>query len=463
VRRLQRDINALLGRPEFQAGTWGIAIRSLSRHEALFDLNAGKLLVPSSNMKIVTLAAAAERLGWGYTFQTQLAAAGPVVNGVLNGDLVAIGSGDPSIDDWDGAATALFASWAEELKAAGVHAIEGRLIGDDNTFDDGGLGAGWAWDDLDRSFATSIGALQFNENTAQITVAPGREAGAPARISASPPSAALVVHNLVTTGAVDTPSTVSSRRLPGSTTLDVMGSIPFGGPAIVRNVSVVNPTLYFANHLRAALIANGIDVRGPAVDIDEASAPPDRNRTRPLVTHRSPPLADLAATMMKLSQNLYAETLLKALGAWAGAPTTQGGIAEARRVTDAWSIPPGSVRQADGSGLSRYNLVTADALASILAHADGDARLRGQFRGALPAAGVDGTLENRMKRTPAQGNARAKSGSMMNAYSLAGYVTSADGEPLVFAVIANNFGLPAQSVDSAIDAIVVRLARFTRK
>lgn len=167
--------------------------------------------------------------------------------------------------------------------------------------------------------------------------------------------------------------------------------------------------------------------------------------------------------MMRLSQNLYAETLLKTLGAWSGTPTTAGGLTAVRNVMETWGIPSSGYTQADGSGLSRYNVVTADTLVSILAHVDGDPRLREPFRSALPAAGRDGTLENRMKDTPAQENARAKTGSLTNAYALSGYVTSADGEPLVFSILANNFGLPAEAIDRITDAIVVRLARFSRK
>src|SRR5262249_3991276 len=151
-----------------------------------------KLLLPSSNMKILTLAAAAERLGWDYSYETRVAAVGQVDAGVLDGDLLVVGAGDPSIDDWDGAASRLFDEWASEIKAAGIHAVTGRLIGDDNSFENEGLGAGWAWDDLDRSFATSIGALQFNENTAQIKVAPGASPGAEATITFAPPAAMLV-------------------------------------------------------------------------------------------------------------------------------------------------------------------------------------------------------------------------------------------------------------------------------
>jgi D-alanyl-D-alanine carboxypeptidase/D-alanyl-D-alanine-endopeptidase (penicillin-binding protein 4) len=221
--------------------------------------------------------------------------------------------------------------------------------------------------------------------------------------------------------------------------------------------------VYFGNHLRGVLIASGINVAGAAVDIDDISDAPPRASERVLAAHRSAPLSELAQPMMRLSQNLYAETLLKALGAWAGTPSTAGGIAAARNVLDLWNIPPSALQQSDGSGLSPYNLASASALARILEHVSQDRKLRGAFVEALPAAGREGTLENRMKGTPAQGNVRAKTGSLSNARSLSGYVTTADGEPLVFSLIGNNFGVPPENIDRAIDAVVVRLARFSRK
>src|SRR5262249_48072462 len=150
-----------------------------------------------------------------------------------------------------------------------------------------------------------------------------------------------------------------------------------------------------------------------------------------LVTYRSPPLSTLATTMMKLSQNLYAETLLKTLGREAGTATSAAGIAVVRDVMTEWGVPPLGYRQADGSGLSRYNYLTAETLADVLTHVSRDRRLAGAFRETLPIAGRDGTLENRMKRTPAEGNVRAKTGSLARARSISGYVSTADGEPLV--------------------------------
>jgi D-alanyl-D-alanine carboxypeptidase/D-alanyl-D-alanine-endopeptidase (penicillin-binding protein 4) len=382
--------------------------------------------------------------------------------GVLDGDLLVIGSGDPTIENWAGDANALFKDWADQLKAAGIQAVTGRLIGDDRAFTDEGIGAGWAWDDLDRSFATRAGALQFNEGTAQIRIAPGASAGADAIVTAEEASAGLVIRNLAKTTPRNSIVAISTARPPGSTTLEVQGTVSLGTRSFVRNVSVVNPTLYFVNELRASLIAGGVEIRGPAVDVGDIASPPGSAGAMTVVVHRSPPLSELAGTMMRLSQNLYAETLLREMGVWAGTPTTAGGLAAIRKVMTDWGVPETGYAQSDGSGLSPYDLASADTLAQILAHVDGDPRLRDGFRNALPAAGKEGTLENRMRNTPAQGNARAKSGSLTNARSLSGFVASADGEPLEFSILVNNYGVPPEFAEKAIDAIVVRLAQFRR-
>jgi D-alanyl-D-alanine carboxypeptidase/D-alanyl-D-alanine-endopeptidase (penicillin-binding protein 4) len=178
--------------------------------------------------------------------------------------------------------------------------------------------------------------------------------------------------------------------------------------------------------------------------------------------HHSPPLSDLATRLMKNSVNLYAETLLKTIGARAGAATFEGGRTAAAAALQPWGVVPAGVVQVDGSGLSRYNYVTPEALVTVLMHVDGNEGMRQPFEASLPVAGRDGTLAARMKGTAAEGNARAKSGTLANVRSLAGYVISADGEPLVFAIVANNFGTMPDVAIAAIDAIVVKLAEFKR-
>ena len=450
--RLQREISALLDAADLKRASWGIDIRSLDRDEILYARDPQKLLLPASNEKVITLAAAAERLGWDFTFTTELSLAGLVDRGVLYGDLVVTGSGDPSIDDWDGKATLLFRQWAGELKARGIAAVTGRVIGDDNRLPDVLLGAGWAWDDLDRSFATGVGALQFNQNTARLAVAPGAAANDPAVARIEPFGSGLTLRTSVRTSEQG-PVALETRRGAGSPVLDVRGTVPLGAAAAIRNVSVVNPTLYFASALREALITAGIEIRGPAADIDELADPSAIEHRTPIVTYRSPRLSEIAVTMMKLSQNLFAESVLQAAG----------GMQAVRERLAAWGIEDGAVAVADGSGLSRYNMATATAFVGILTHVYRDERLRGPFEASLPIAGRDGTLANRMKGTAAEGNARAKTGAFSNARGLSGYVRSADGETIVFTILANNFGTAPAVIERTADAIVVKLAEFSRK
>jgi D-alanyl-D-alanine carboxypeptidase/D-alanyl-D-alanine-endopeptidase (penicillin-binding protein 4) len=165
---------------------------------------------------------------------------------------------------------------------------------------------------------------------------------------------------------------------------------------------------------------------------------------------------------MKSSVNLYAETFLKTIGASAGTPTFAGGRARVQSTIQGWTVGGGDVIQRDGSGLSRYDFLTPAALVTILAHIDRDEQLRGPFAASLPIAGRDGSLTNRMKGTAAEGNARAKTGSMTGVRTLSGYVTTAAGEPLVFAILANNFDASPETINKATDAIVVKLAEFQR-
>jgi len=302
--------------------------------------------------------------------------------------------------------------------------------------------------------------LQFNQNTAQLVILPSRP-GEPAHVQVAPDAAHLTVVNHSTTGTGD-PLLV--RPIPQSSGIELDGAIAPTSGRIMRNVSVPNPTIYFVNAVRDGLMRNGVDVTGPAVDIDDLETPPDRTGAVLSTEMVSNGLSAIAVTMMKLSQNLYAETLLKTVG---GRASGVGSTAAGRAVIDStlagWGVAPGEVLEVDGSGLSRYNLATADALATVLSHVYGDERLRDPFIATLPRAGVDGTLGDRMKGTAAADNVRAKTGSFSNARAVAGYVRTADGELLEFAVIANNYGAPASVIDNATDAILVALAKFSRQ
>ncbi|MBA2302612.1 MAG: D-alanyl-D-alanine carboxypeptidase/D-alanyl-D-alanine-endopeptidase, partial [Acidobacteria bacterium] len=215
-----------------------------------------------------------------------------------------------------------------------------------------------------------------------------------------------------------------------------------------------------------ALSVRGIVVAGEAVDIDDVAAElMDGNETdrRVLVTTHSAPLREVATVLMKVSQNQYAETLLKAVGAARGGLGTIGaGRRAAAETFTAWGIPTDGYVMSDGSGLSRYNYVAPSTITTILARMYADPRHREAFLATLPVAGKDGTLSTRMRRTRAEGNAAAKTGSIANVRSLSGFVKTRSGETLAFAILANDFVLPSATVNWIADLAVEILANFSR-
>ena len=465
LQALQRRVNSALAEPSLAGGTWGLEVRSLRSGETLVDVGSHRLLMPASTLKAITLAVAADRLGWDFTFGTRLQAKGTIANGELSGDLIVVGTGDPSFDDWDGAASQVFQSWAEELKEHGVTSVTGRIIGDDHAFAENGYGRGWMWDDMADGYSAPASGLHFNQGVAQMLVAPGSSVGAPATLSIEPAYAPLSLVGHVRTERASAPTAVSVEPVARSAAVMVKGSIAVDSQRETRSVAIANPTQYFVNAVRAGLLANGIDVRGSAVDVDDISdAPAPDVASIEVATHRSAPLPALGETMMRLSQNLYAESLLLTVGSHrGGSGTAEAGIATISDVLASWGVAPTEVLMADGSGLSRYDLVTADAVVSILAHVFAEDRLRDSFIATLPVAGRPGMLSSRMRGTAAEANVRAKTGSFTNARAIAGFVQSADGEPLVFSIMANNYGVPPAAVDRVADAILVALAEFHRQ
>jgi D-alanyl-D-alanine carboxypeptidase/D-alanyl-D-alanine-endopeptidase (penicillin-binding protein 4) len=407
---VSKNIAALFAPPAISRVMWGVVIQSLDRPgDVLFTRNPDQLFVPASNTKLLTVAAAAVRLGWDFTFETTVRSTTALdPDGTIRGDLVVRGSGDPTPGDEPKLASAATAI-ADGLWQQGVRRVEGRIVGDDDGFLDEPYGAGWAWDDLPFSYSAPIGALNYNENVRLASHAPATS----------------------------------------------------DGP---RYTAVDNPTIAFTGALRAAILARGIPVIGGAADIDVSPPGPLPAGAPVLALYRSPPLSDIAIRLLKSSQNLYAEVVLRAIGHTADhAGSSKAGLDAIRETLTTWGVDPGSVAQADGSGLSRYNLVTPTALTRMLEHMYRDARLRDGWMAALPIAGVDGTLEKRMKGTPAEGRVFAKTGSLSSVRALSGYVHARSGEWFVFSILANNFASPTTStdVDTVIDQAVERIAEMS--
>src|SRR5205823_63535 len=208
---LAADLARIFGAPVMAQGLWAVEVKSLDSGKVLFEHNARTLVMPASNMKILTLATAAETLGWDFCFTTTLESAAPVENGILKGDLIVRGTGDPTINSRNGRAAAVFDEWAGALTRAGIVRIDGAIIGDDNAFDDQGLGAGWSWDYLQYGYAAPVGALEFDENVAQLTIQPATSEGSPVFLAVAP-GAGLQIVNHAYTGAAKSATTIDFER-----------------------------------------------------------------------------------------------------------------------------------------------------------------------------------------------------------------------------------------------------------
>jgi D-alanyl-D-alanine carboxypeptidase/D-alanyl-D-alanine-endopeptidase (penicillin-binding protein 4) len=459
---LTRTLDTLFATAPADRVVWGVSIR-VPGGAWLYQRNAMLLLHPASNMKLVTLAASAERLGWDYRFTTTIRSTTPIDDdGTLAGDLVVIGGGDPTISRrHEGAAT--LAHLADLVWQRGVRRIEGRVIGDGSAFGGTSYGEGWQWDDLPFSYAAPVNALIYNENTAEFVVAPGPSAGALATMTAVDAAADMAVVNRITTVASGAARRLSVDRGPDDPRVTIRGEVPLGYVPFKQYLAIADPPAYFARAFRQALIARGIAVVGAARS--SVTDPPGRldDEAGVSIRHQSPPLRQMAATLMKVSQNLYAEVLFHALGKSVGDGST--GAEAIALALPAWGADPADVVAADGSGLSRYDLTSAAALDALLSHMFISQGHREPWVAALPIAGVDGTLERRMKGTPAEGRVHAKTGSIAYVRALAGYVHSVDGQWLQFVILANNFAgkVTTADVDRITEQAVNLLVGFSRK
>jgi D-alanyl-D-alanine carboxypeptidase/D-alanyl-D-alanine-endopeptidase (penicillin-binding protein 4) len=455
---LHDQIDSLLDSPALEHASVAIHIESLADGRVIYSRQADARMIPASALKIVTAAVAAERLGWAHRFETRLEADGPVVDGMLHGNLVVVGEGDPTITAQDLLTAPLFEEWAEALRAAGIRHVRGRLIGDDTAYDDEPFGAGWAWDYVTATYAAPSGALSYNENLAALRVSPGAAPGQAARLHMAPPGHGLAIRNDVTTVAAGAAPSLTLDRLPGSATLTVRGQVPAGGPDLVRATTVANPTAFFVDGLRVALESRGIGVESGGVDIDDLPDGGPRPSARRVLARRlSPPLSAIVAQMMKVSQNFYAEMLIKAIGRTAvdadGVGSTERGRQVIRQTLAGWAMPIDALVMYDGSGLSRYNYASARLLVDVLRRMWEDGTHRGPFASALPVAGHDGTLGARMTNALRR-RVQAKTGTISNVRSLAGYAETSQGEKLVFTMIANHFVAPNAGIDSVMEAVL---------
>ena len=457
LQQLKQDIAAATLSPGVQRAVWGIVVHSLDRNERIFELNPHSLLVPASTAKLVSLATAVDAVGWNFRFETVVRATAPLIDGTLPGDLLIVGSGDPSIGGRGGAPLSVV---VDSLRALGLRRVDGRVIGDDDAIEEPRPQLAWAWDDLGYGTGVLFGALNLEENRLVVTITPGSTPDGPTKLNVDSRASHRPLTNNTVTGAPGSPLLIWPEQRPGELSLTVAGSVPVGAPPAQLSVSAGNPTLWFASVLRNMLLGSGVEVTGEAFDVDDV-VPGPRREGPVLYTHQSATLAEIAQPLLKESINLYGEAVLRLNAARDVFATNDAALEGVRLRLAAWGVPLDAWQIVDGSGLSRRNAVAPEVLVAILQRMYDQSGASPWMTG-LPVAGRDGTLAGRMKGTPAEGNLRAKTGSMSNIRTLAGYVQTRDKETLALAIMADGFEGPGSAANDALDRIAVRLAGFSR-
>jgi D-alanyl-D-alanine carboxypeptidase/D-alanyl-D-alanine-endopeptidase (penicillin-binding protein 4) len=489
-------IQTILAEPALSHAQFGISVVSLDG-SPIYALNESRLMIPASTAKMVTTAAAyallpVDRLTW----TTRVVAEGPIDSqGVLHGNLVLLGAGDPTIDarnypyrapqaaasvtpdktESPRNAADLLDQLAAQVVQAGVRSVDGRVIGDDSFFLNEPYGVDWAWDDLQWGYGAPVSALTFNDNVTGLTIAPdARGAGSPLD-QWLPEVGYYTLENHMTVASKGEAAHPGLDRRPGSTMVRAFGTIPADGFHV--NLAVEDPAQFTAAVFHDLLLKRRVTVTGePAarhkfssgtesfteereqplslalVDLATIAAPLDGRKV--LASHVSVPVAEDITLTNKISQNLHAELILRLLGKTCGA---DGSFAQGTRVVRQFLVGAGIEDSDfffyDGSGMSADDRMAPRAFTQLLVYA---ARQPWgvAWRQSLPIAGVDGTLAGRFETSPLKGRMWAKTGTHAEANALAGYLTAASGRTLAFSVLVNGHRPGSRAELQAIDRIV---------
>lgn len=458
IETLKTEIDKVLADSVMRQTQAGIKIVSLKNGEVLYERDAQKLFHPASNMKLLTTATALSRLGSNFRYQTTLHAdSAAIQDSVLQGDLYLKGTGNPDLLNDD------LRSIVRQLQGLGVKSVSGNLICDDSYMDDLFWGRGWMWDDASAWYWAPIYALSVEDNCVTVTVKSGENIGDPLQVEIEPNTTYMRIENHGRTVAADDSLALDDFSVqrewkdPANVVVIKGGRTADMGPRRYV-IDVLDGALYTGTVFSERLAEAGIEFSG---EVKRGILPENSEQ---LVAHTSASLADVIDNTNKISDNLSAEMLLKTVGAeMRGTPGSAAkGISEIYRFLDEAGVDSNSYYLADGSGVSRYNVVHADLLIALLEQMHRDFRVQAEFKASLPIAGVDGTLSSRMKGGSAMDNLRAKTGSLRGVSSLAGYTISADGEQLAFAILMANFVGSARHIRKVQDRIGHLISDFRR-
>ncbi|MFE1166369.1 D-alanyl-D-alanine carboxypeptidase/D-alanyl-D-alanine-endopeptidase [Nocardiopsis sp. NPDC058789] len=452
---LRADLDTILANPVLEGATSGVVVTDAESGETLYSRDADTPLLPASNTKLFTAAAALEVLGEDHTFATEAVVERRPGRGDVP-ELYLVGGGDPTLntDDLD--------SLAADVADSGVTSV-GDVFADDSWFDAQRLVDDWWPEDEPYAYSAQISALtvahgeRYDTGVTEVTVT-AASADAPVHVDLGAAEGYVELDNRAVTAPAGQGTGITVDRPVGTNTVTVTGSLSVNAGPVVALRTVDEPA-GLAGHLFAqALEENGVAVKG---GVARGEVPTEWHRPRVVGEHTSMPLSEVLVPLMKFSNNGHAEMLTKTLGREvAGEGSWEAGLAAEDTALQQLGVDTSDLVLTDGSGLSRGNLVTANTVVDLLDSAQ-DAPWYEVWHHSLPVAGdsdpfVGGTLANRMRGTAAEGVAQAKTGTMTGVSALSGYVQGPDGGELYFSVVNNGHtgGAPLDVQN----AVVVRLA-----
>ncbi len=468
---LEKRIDARLDGAGLTRHIWGVAVTDLDGR-LLYGRNADRMMIPASNTKLLVSAVASARLGPDFTVRTSLYGTGPVVDGVLQGNLVLYGRGDPTFSKrcyqvdtlaagvCDADPSARFRTMAKQLRAKGVRAVAGDLVGDGSYFPDDMVHPSWEYYDLFWWYAAPVSGLGYNDNAVDIRITSRDSAGGTPTVTLSPDIGFASIDNRAEVVPRGTRRTFDVLRAADGMSYVASGVLPAGANPSTESAAVLDPNRFAAMALRHELLAAGIVVRGGVRSTTDSLAHQHARTTMPLAEVESRPLRDWIFPILNTSQNWFADMTLKQLGRQFGAAGTwdEGLRVQRRFLIDSMQIDSTQFAVTDGSGLASNNLVSPLAFTRLLSFMRRHPNYA-MFSAALPLAGQPGSLRRRFAGTPVEGKVRAKTGSISRVNTLSGYVERADGRVLVFSVQANHHTLGSSRMIPAIDSMVAELGR----
>jgi len=437
---------------ELQNASIGLCVLDAKTGNVLCEHNSQTSLTPASTMKIVTTASALQLLGKDFRYETQLQYSGTFdkASGVIDGDLIIKGSGDPSLNSeyFRKSEDTLFVAnkWAGVLKEKGVKKITGKIVLDVSCFDEDVPGT-WVWGDLGNYFGAAPNGISYNDNKFYIVFKPCAKTGDSVCVNKTVPCIdGLCFQNSVKAGGHEDNAIV--YRAPFSNNVTIHGTLPVSTKSQSIEASLPDPALLLAKHLVAALTAQGIEIKSAEPFKITAHNKKTYSAARAhLYTYRSPTLEKIIYFTTLHSNNMYAESIFKTMalkkGGWG---STYQGMTTVSNHLKSKGFDPNGLFINDGSGLSRSNAVTSEHLAKILFMMHSDSLTRAPFFNSLPVAGVSGSLRSLGKGTALENNLRAKSGYITRVRSYAGYMKTKSGKDVCVSLIINNFnGSPTET------------------